>query len=125
MLLPLTSYWEGEFWSNSRLFLLKNPNTLIEFLLGIDVAGFMLSEKKARGEEYFCAVPTVEILSKTENLSKVLDSHAWEVRKSETYGDDGILLFVQCKNCGLKRISIISDIKDSAKKRAATRSRKE
>ncbi len=74
----------------------------------------MLSEEKA--DQFRCATPIVDILSKTENLSRVLESHVWEVDKSETYGNDGILLRVHCKNCGLRRISIISDIQESTKR---------
>ena len=81
----------------------------------------MLSKKKADQLEFSCATPTVEILSKTENLSRVLETHAWEVDKSEAHGDDGILLRIHCANCGLKRISIISDIQESAKKARESR----
>lgn len=81
----------------------------------------MLSKKKADQLEFSCATPTVEILSTTENLSRVLETHAWEVDKSEAYGNDGILLRIHCKNCGLKTISIISDIPESAKKARESR----
>jgi hypothetical protein len=34
-------------------------------------------------EQNFLVVPTVEIPSKTENLSKVLESHAWKSTKAK------------------------------------------
>jgi hypothetical protein len=66
-------------------------------------------------EELACIVPTSEMLKTDENL-KILDTHEWTVSSSVPQGEDGILIKIYCKNCGLQRISIISDIKDSAER---------
>jgi hypothetical protein len=65
-----------------------------------------------------CSIPTVENLHSGANVEKILGSHEWIADRIEPQGSeqDAILLKVHCKNCGLERISIISDIQDSAKK---------
>ncbi len=65
-----------------------------------------------------CRVPTLENLRSGENLEKILGSHEWVADRIEPQGSgqDAILLKVHCRNCGLERISIISDILESAKK---------
>jgi hypothetical protein len=82
----------------------------------------MLSKKES-AKEFPCTVPTVELLSVNENLTPVLESHSWEVNRCESYGRDGILLSVHCVNCGLKKLSIISDIEESAKRAVEYRKR--
>lgn len=74
----------------------------------------MSSEKDP--EEFRCATPTLELVSNEATLSKVLRTHTWKVEKAERYGEDGFLTRIECVRCGLRRVAIVSNIEDSAKK---------
>jgi hypothetical protein len=73
-------------------------------------------------DEFLCATPTLELVSNEETLSKVLRSHLWEVEKAERYGEDGFLTRIECVRCGLKRIAIVSNIEESARRARVQRS---
>jgi len=45
-----------------------------------------------------------------------LRSHEWVSDKAEAYGTNGILTRVHCKNCGLQRIAVVTEIRESAKR---------
>jgi hypothetical protein len=70
-----------------------------------------------------CIIPTVDLLSNKQTLLQVLQSHDWEVDKTETHGQDGILSKIHCANCGLERIFIVSNIEDSTKRAKEFRQR--
>ena len=63
-----------------------------------------------------CMTPTLEIAERIEDLERIMDTHSWQVVKSESYGGDAILFKLICTKCGLVRLSIVSDIEDSAKR---------
>lgn len=65
-------------------------------------------------EKFACITPTVENLSATtESFTRVLTSHNWDVNRIEQQTPDQILVQIICRDCGLNRISIVSDIADS------------
>ena len=63
-----------------------------------------------------CITPTVELAKKIEDLDRIMNTHSWQVVKSESYGGDAIMFRLSCTKCGLVRLSIVSDIEDSAKR---------
>ena len=74
-----------------------------------------MSSEKER-DEFPCATPTLELVANEETLSKVLRTHTWKVEKAERYGEDGFLTRIECVRCGLRRVAIVSNVEDSAKK---------
>jgi hypothetical protein len=80
-----------------------------------------LQEGKQAETGFDCITPTIDLLKKDEYISKIFNSHNWLVDRSEIQGGDNIILQVHCNECGLREISIISDIQDSAKVAAENR----
>jgi hypothetical protein len=74
----------------------------------------MISQEEER-RVIQCISPRFELVSNEESLSKVLDSHSWEVFWVERFGMDGFLTKIVCANCNLERTAIISNIQESAK----------
>jgi hypothetical protein len=74
------------------------------------------SSATVQNPEFICIIPTIELLSDAESALAMFNSHDWEIEKVEPQGDMNIIFQIHCKNCGLNRISIISDILDSAKR---------
>lgn len=60
-----------------------------------------------------CITPSVSTLKDSETYLSYLTSHEWIVDKAEEYGSDGILKRAHCKNCGIERTVIVSEIKES------------
>jgi hypothetical protein len=87
--------------------------------------GEPLPESWAKAEEQFnCITPTLETVSNVDTLERALQSHRWQIRKREPFGEDGFLTMIFCVNCGLERTAIISNIKESAKAAAEHRKSK-
>jgi hypothetical protein len=72
-------------------------------------------------KRFSCIAPTIELLSNKESLLQVLQSHDWEVDRTEPSGQDAFLVKIHCANCGLERIFIVSNIEESAKRAAEYR----
>jgi hypothetical protein len=66
-------------------------------------------------ETSVCIIPTFETIRNGKSLA-CLDSHNWKLERKEKFGEDGILFRARCNNCGLQRISIIDNLKESAGK---------
>jgi hypothetical protein len=73
-------------------------------------------------KKFLCITPTREIISSNNTFWEFINSHNWDIDRTE-YKDDGdqLLAQVHCARCGLDRVIIISDIKDSAKNASAQR----
>ncbi len=61
-------------------------------------------------------MPSATLLGRKETFRSVVDSHDWEVDRSEEFAKDNILVRMHCPNCGLTRTMIISDIPESAQR---------
>jgi hypothetical protein len=69
---------------------------------------------KQESDEFSCATPTLELVSKEETLSKIMQTHSWQVVKAEPYGTDGFLTKIVCIKCGLERIALITNTIESS-----------
>jgi hypothetical protein len=81
----------------------------------------MIAQEHQQSKFSECVTPTFELVNDEETLSKVLQSHSWQVVKAEFYTTDTFLTRVTCTNCGLERVAILSNIKESADKVAKER----
>jgi hypothetical protein len=86
-------------------------------LMSREAKTMSLSQEK----KFNCVVPTVELLSKKDTLASIIESHEWQVDKTEALGDDQILVKAHCAICELNRIFIMSNIIDSSKRASQIR----
>jgi hypothetical protein len=80
---------------------------------------YMLSQEQETLEsnsEAVCASPSVQGIENVYDLFRIEKSHSWRLQNVRPFGEDGVLMIIQCINCGLERKSIHSDINDSAKR---------
>lgn len=68
---------------------------------------------EARSVEHVCITPSVKTFSETDSFLTFAKTHEWVVDGAEEYGRNGILSRIHCKNCGLERMAIISEIAES------------
>ena len=59
---------------------------------------------------FSCPTPTLDLLQDMKNVNKVLQSHVWEVNRSEHFEADSILIAVHCSNCALEQMMLVSNI---------------
>lgn len=72
------------------------------------------SKEHASSEAGNCRTPTLNEVEEDNELKKILDTHIWKVVEAKKYGE-GFEVRVECSRCGLGRITIIYNIKESAK----------
>ena len=65
-----------------------------------------------------CKTPTLKELQGDNALRKILDTHIWEVIEAKNYGE-GFEVRVQCSRCGLGRVTLMYNVKQSASKAIA------
>jgi hypothetical protein len=63
-----------------------------------------------------CIVPTYNEIKDMASLSAMWNSHNWTLDKVERFGLDAILTSIHCRNCGLQKKSIHSNLEESASK---------
>jgi hypothetical protein len=59
-----------------------------------------------------CKTPTLNELNEDNALKEILDTHYWKVVEAKVYGG-GFEVRVQCSRCGLGRISLLYNLKES------------
>ena len=67
-----------------------------------------------------CRTPTLKELHGDNALKKILDTHTWDVIEAKVYGE-GFEVRVQCSRCGLGRVSLLYNVKQSASKASSLR----
>lgn len=60
-----------------------------------------------------CISPTLKTFAETDMFLTFVRSHEWIVDRAEEFGKDGILNKIHCRHCGLERMAILSQIKES------------
>ncbi len=70
--------------------------------------------KQYLDERVGCIVPLLPDMQDSSSVLKMFSSHNWVLDRSEAYGKDGILAQMHCSVCGLGRMMILYDIKESA-----------
>jgi hypothetical protein len=64
-----------------------------------------------------CIVPTFDDLDDPAKLAKILASHDWAALKREKLNVNQMLTRMRCSRCGLGRLLMLYDVKESSEKR--------
>ena len=61
-----------------------------------------------------CRTPKLKELKEENTLKEILDTHTWQIIEAKVY-DGGFQVRVRCSRCGLGRISMLYNVKESEK----------
>ncbi len=71
--------------------------------------------------KFLCIAPSEDLLSTSEGLYELLNSHDWKIDKVEVQSPDQIFSRIHCAICGLERVFIVSNIESATMKAAKIR----